>query len=227
MNFKTILVSLYFITILLSCTISLLFIGGKAKPAYMKNFFLYPLLAFLFLLNKLISLENLSYGQYMTAEVIQIIYNLSYILHFYLLGSFVKKNITSFRKNEFLNTLFWFFFIIVNISIFATNLSVKNGLAYGITNSCLIIFCILYYQQLFKNPPTIILIHNSAFWIINGIFFGMTTTIPINFSGDFFIKDGSEESIQILRNLGLVSYLIMHLFFIKAYLCIVRPNKVL
>lgn len=226
MNFKNILLFFYFMTILLSCITSLFFIGVKTKPVYMKYFFWYPTITFLIMLNR--NLSEYNYIDYMTNEIKYIIVNLSFILHYILLALFIKHNILASTKiNNYLPSLFWLFLFLIGILLFSSGLTVKNGLAYGVTNFCLLIFCVIYFQQLFKNPPTVILIHSPAFWVVNGIFFGMTTTIPINFSGDFFIKDGNEESIQILRNLGSVSYIIMHLFFIKAYLCIVRPNKVL
>jgi len=163
----------------------------------------------------------------MTHDFIEILNNLSFIVHFILLGLFTLNNLPEQKKEKLIPSIFWIFLIVIIYSIFMQDLKLKNGLAYGITNSFLIILCIIYFQQLFKAPPTIILIHSPAFWIINGIFFGMITTIPINFSGDYFLKDGSNESIQVLKKLGTFSYITMHLFFIKAYLCIIRPHRVL
>lgn len=217
----------YFIALLISCLISLLFIKVERKPSYLNYFFIYPTLAFFFLLNKSLASNVNSYQDIISMDYIQITYNFSFILHFYLLGLIIKRNIETIYSKKVLDILFYVFIILITFSIFTKDLRLKNGIAYGITNSCLIIFCLIYYFSLFKSPPTLILLHSPAFWIINGIFFGMITTIPINFSGDIFLKIGSHENIQILKNFGYLSYITMHLFFIKGYLCTIRPHKVL
>jgi len=218
---------IYFIVIFVSCLTSLFFIKVERKPSYLNYFFIYPTLAFIFLLNKTLASNIKSYHDYINLNYSQIIYNISFILHFILLGLIIKRNIETIYSKKALNILYYTFLIIISYSIFAKDLRIKNGLAYGITNSCLTIFCLLYYFSLFKSPPTLVLIQSSAFWIINGIFFGMITTIPINFSGDIFLKLGNQENIQILKKFGYLSYITMHLFFIKGYLCTLRPHKVL
>ncbi len=226
MIFKDPILTIYFLSMMLSFIISFGFVFHKNKPLYIKYFFLYPTLSLIFFLNKYFALYNMNYRQFMSIDATQIIYNLSFILHYLILGYFIKINFSDDKQNNIFSIIFWCFLIIITTLILSHDLRQKNGFAYGITNTCLILLCIIYYQQLFKSPPTIILVHSPAFWIINGIFFGMATTIPLNFSGNFFFANNN-ENIAIIKKLGSLSYIIMHLFFIKAYLCIIRPNKVL
>jgi len=226
MIFKDPIITIYFLTISISCLLSICFVFYKNKPNYINYFFFYPTLTLLFFLNKYFAFFCDNYRLVMPIDTTQIIYNLSFILHYLILGYFIKINFSDDKQNNIFSIIFWCFLIIITTLILSHDLRQKNGFAYGITNTCLILLCIIYYQQLFKSPPTIILVHSPAFWIINGIFFGMATTIPLNFSGNFFFANNN-ENIAIIKKLGSLSYIIMHLFFIKAYLCIIRPNKVL
>ncbi|MBL0057306.1 MAG: hypothetical protein IPP31_14275 [Chitinophagaceae bacterium] len=226
MDFKDPIFIAYFITIFSSFIISILFINIKNKPAYLNYFFIYPSLAFILLLNKTLAHAIKQYSAIMPLDTIQIISNLSFIIHFLLLGTILIKNIELNSSKRLLYNIFIALLLSISLILITKDLKQKNGLAYGITNTFLIAFCLTYYYSLFKTPPNSVLIHNPAFWIINGVFFGMITTIPINFSGDLFFKVGNVENVQLFKKLGSLSYITMHLFFIKGYLCIIRPHKV-
>jgi len=225
MEYKNPLLLLNLLVRLISFSIAITFIFKSGKPSYLTNFYIYPTIAFLLLLNKSIAYYSSQYQAIMTNDIIQILDNLSFIIHFFILGTLLKNNINS-NKGLF-EVLFYIMLITILILFFSKDLKQKNGIAYGVTNTFLIVFCIIYFFQLFRTPPLINLTQEPSFWIINGVFFGMITTIPINFSGEQFVKMGRLENIKILKTFGLLSYSIMHLFFIKGYLCIIRPHKVL
>lgn len=225
MDYKDPITAIYFFAMVLSTSIALLFIRVKYMPRYLNFFYLYPLISLIIFINKTASHLVNNYQKFISIQTTQIINNLSFILHFFILGWIIKTNINIKKKT--LDIFFWLSLILITYLILAKDLTIKNGLAYGITNLILIIFCSIYFLHLFKSPPTLTLVSIPAFWIINGIFFGMISTIPINFAGDFFFYYHLNDHIQLLKKIGMLSYTTMHLFFIKAYLCIVRPHKVI
>ncbi len=94
-------------------------------------------------------------------------------------------------------------------------------------NLCTLLFCLVYIYSIFSGVPESILKHQSSFWIIVGVLFYTAVTAPI-FLGYYYLGNSNIKSLlYILFPLTNIAIIIMHLLFIKAYLCIIRPPKVL
>lgn len=116
---------------------------------------------------------------------------------------------------------------LISYFLIASDLTKKNTFIFGVTNFGLIIFCIVYYHQLFNNLPTLNLLLEPSFWIITGVFFCMSIQIPVLLTIDYLRYKILINNYYLLHSLISFCYTIMHLFFIKAYLCATRQQKVL
>ena len=192
-------------------------------PKYMKTFFYYPLGAFtmslLYIFSEHIKLIPLS--------LYSTINNLSVIFHFAFLGKYIISFCTT-EKNKKISTIVFFVILVSVIACLSMKqINVGNKLALGIANSGLVILCLLYYQSLLKDESGSALTKEPFFWIVNGIFLGMVVNVPAYLTRDFLSKEASYELWSLLYIFCVAAYVIMHSFFIKAYLCTIRPNKFL
>jgi len=97
----------------------------------------------------------------------------------------------------------------------------KNVYILLINNGGLFILCLFYYVRLFSSILVVQVKSDPAFWVVTGILICMCITLPIA-AYRIFLCTGLPEVVVIEQNvyfLGIVGYIIMHLFFIKAYLC--------
>lgn len=148
-----------------------------------------------------------------------LINNLLLLFHFIFLSLFIYGVLANKKFFRIMNVLFFTFIIIILFCLFTNNLSGQNSTAFAFTNFGLVIFCCFYYFQLFEDMPTVNLLDEPSFWIINGIFFCMSATIPVLALRYYSLNKMSVYIYSIIEILIPFLYGIMHLFFIKAYLC--------
>ncbi len=149
---------------------------------------------------------------------------ISVIFHFSFLSMFIFRVIPNSKISKYLKFVFIFFLILL-VYFVINDIIALNIISHVVANSGLFIFCILYYYQLFRNIPTMNLLEEPSFWIICGIFFGMSINIPISAFGEYLFDNLPRKIYMSIALIGIFSYGIMHLFFIKAFLCIVHPQK--
>lgn len=219
-------ISIIHISVYLASLLSCALCAKSSKcPKIMKLFYIYPLLAFLITCNTYFLQYSSHYRLLFPKNFNTVILNLSFLLHYYILGRFINSNLHS-PLNKLSKSIFFPGVLVVILILFSySGFYERSGIAYGITNLSLVILCIIYFYKLFENTTNTNLLRDPGFWVINGIFFGMTATIPINFSGNYFSQVASVEIIILLKRIGLLGYMTMHLFFIKASLCIIQPYK--
>lgn len=186
----------------------------------MKIFFWYPLVGIIIIIPHFLSF-------YFFKSLLSIAFcfsNLSLLFHFTFLSIFIIKA-TPNKKNIY-DALIIILFIFLIIYFFVIKgINGHNSPAFAIANLGLTIFCIKYYYRLFNNIPILDLNKESSFWIITGVFFCMTIHIPMLGFVDHINQKISPDNINLFRSIGGFCYGIMHLFFIKAYLCSIRPLK--
>jgi hypothetical protein len=188
-------------------------------PPYMRNFYFYSLvaviIALLFWLDVIDVISNSCYNN---------INKISLLFHFGFLTIFTYKAIKQNAKQNIGRKLFYFLSIIVVGSIIL-DFIIKTHYSYAITNMCLIIVCLYYYNRLFKNIPILNLGRDSSFWVITGIFFGMSLNIPINIFNEFLFHRIPKTSYLLLISISFIGYGLMHLFFIKSFLCLTHQPR--
>ena len=204
--------------IVTSFIFSLTLLKNKKIPKYLKNFFWYPTIGVVVILPEIFDLN-------FNASEIFIINNLSILFHYSFLSLFIIRIIPQNRKWWYLKYIFITFFIAIIIYLFCNDLSKPQHLAFAISNFGLTIFCILYYFYLFNSSPTLNLLNEPSFWIVTGIFFSMTLIVPITSVIEYLCYKPTKKTYMIFANMLMFCYTIMHVFFIKAFLCTIQIDK--
>ncbi len=204
-------VCVFFMTVIIAVAVT---IRIKELPAYLRYFYLYPVVGLidgLVLLSRqqhLISLKGaLLFDNY------SLLYHFSF-LSFTLSQKIIKKGLLkSFTKIQYS-------YLLGILILLVTYDSGKfNSVAYGVTNTGLFIICLIYYIQLFNHKSERRLSIEPFFWIVNGIFFGAGIAIPIHLTGNYFYKSLPPDTYYTITAIGPFAYLVMYLFFVKAYFC--------
>lgn len=144
--------------------------------------------------------------------------------NFTFLSSYIicTANYNTVKKLQL--TIYYIFNILIIISIGIDKQFFRNPVTFMIGNMGLVYFCLFYYYSLFQSNFTFQLLKTSSFWIVSGIFFSMCLTIPIFCFLGFWKNLISEYLKHLLIGIIQISYGIMHLFFIKAYLCSIQKK---
>ncbi len=188
----------------------------------MQHFYWYSVVACLFVLLKLTS----RWFTFPSREVITIIGNYSILFHFIFLSLFILFKVPRQKSTK---SLFALFFLVILGTLYCLLTSVdskQNSLCFAIVNLGLVFFCLVYYSNFFEELPRPKLLQEPSFWVITGIFFCMSTCIPINALHDYLRTDTTLklEHKKDLFSIAYLSYGSLHLFIIKAYLCSKSPK---
>jgi len=189
----------------------------------MRYFFIYSAVAFSGLL-VIAFLKALMPADIVFKMVITIV---SVIFHYSFLSYFFNK-VFHQKISRFIFMLVFFSSMPFILFLATKNIIDRRGFeSFSVVNFCLVIFCILYYYQLFSSSPKRQLLNEPSFWITSGIFFSMGITIPLHIIFKYLESSLDHEIFEGLRGIGFFAYGVMHLFFTKAYLCSMTPAKTL
>ena len=208
------------VVIVLSFAFSLRLMNNKEVPIYMKNFYLYPLVAIMVLI-PIVLTACFSFWPIFG----NLVNNISLIFHFSFLSRFIISVIPGNKETPLLRNVYWIFLLPILYFLFRNDLTTQNNQAFSISNLGLTFLCIKYYYRLFKNLPQINLKKEPSFWIVTGVFIGMSLHIPVSAMIDYVKDKISIFNYIILGNILLITYTIMHLFFIKAFICSSQKRK--
>ena len=209
------------IVILCSFILSLGMFKKTGSPPYLKNFYLYPLLALL--LSIFTILNNFTFQTLKVTktaiENLYIILELFFWSYFFL-NLFNTKRIKTLVRILFLLSFFLTIYLISNSALKSYNHKILS-----INNLLYVFYCCIYFFNLFKNTPTKKLKSDPVFFIILGIFFYAVFSLPLLSISDYF-KNSNHQSLSaaIVCTINL-TIIIMHLFFIKGYSCLIKSIK--
>lgn len=221
MTFYDILLYFQWICTLGSAIFSIRLIRNSNIPKYMNKFYWYSFIAvFLVMFNFLQKFFNIT-----SKSVSGIIHSSLLLFHFIFLCLFIYRVLPNKKISKYIIILFFLFLFVILFCIFTNDLSAPQNKAYAFTNFGLVIFCCFYYLQLFESMPTINLLKEPSFWIISGIFFCMCATIPLTSLRGYLYDNIPYNLYLSIGSIGFFAYGVMHLFFIKAYLCSTSQPK--
>ena len=187
----------------------------------MKWFYLAPLIALLVSVN---SICGKMYSLYSTTLFfnIQSFLFLVDLVFWYLFFSNILNNRNDSIK---LNILLSISLSVAAYLLFFSNVDKKNLNIVALSAIFKTIFCILFYYKLIKNLFYQKILLEPAFWIVTGLIF--YSSLSLTFYGlNGYIK--LQFSPSIASNIFSISnmlIIIMHLFFIKAYLCTIQARR--
>ncbi|MEP7107110.1 MAG: hypothetical protein ABI760_03995 [Ferruginibacter sp.] len=187
----------------------------------MNKFYWYSFVAFILVLFDLLQ----KYFSIASKNVYDLFYSILLLFHFIFLSLFIYRVLPNKKNSKYLKLLFFLFLLVILFCLFTNDLSIPQSTAYAFTNLGLVLFCCFYYLQLFDEMPTVNLLKEPAFWIISGIFFCMCATIPLNSLRGYLLDNIPYEIYLSMGGIGFFAYGVMHLFFIKAYLCSTSQPK--
>ncbi len=206
------------IIILISFLVSLKLIKNENAPKYMEGFYLYPTVGLL------CAIPSYLESHYFPIKYSQYLLNFSLIFHFYFLGNFIFKILP--RQNLFFKTCFYLQLIIIFIFLFYADWKFLANKAFAITNLSLALLSFLYFFQVLRENQIGYLLKEPSFWVVSGIFIGMGLESPLSAVIDYLTDNTLILQHKYFFRLIVMSYIIMHLFFIKAYLCSIRVNRI-
>jgi hypothetical protein len=124
---------------------------------------------------------------------------------------------------KYLYLLFTFFLIVIIYLLIKRSKSHTIQSAFAINHLGLVIFSLIYFIKLFNDIPDKDLLKDSNFWIVIGIFFCSIVSYPLISLADYLsINKINLNSNVLLLNVPIFCYSIMHLMFIKSFLCSIR-----
>lgn len=204
------------IIILISLLISLFISRGPSVPKPLHKFYLYPLLGFLLSLTTIVK-----HFFYELSEVTVSKIESSYVILEPILLSYFYVLLFEKRKERiyiYILSLFLIFgeFLIVIQSGFKT----FNHTIVAISNLVFCLYSSIYFSGLFKEVPVKKLSSDASFWIVSGIFFYAAVSLPLFPFNDYFRNSHMIEYSRVTTAAINFTIIVMHLFFIKAFLCL-------
>ncbi len=187
----------------------------------MQRFFWYTIVAAIFSLYCFFQ----KYFSISSKNVFGFFHSTLLLFHFIFLSHFIYSLLPNKNNQKYLKVLFFFFLLAVLNCLLVNDVTKPQSSAFVFTNFGLVIFCCFYYFQLFIDMPSISLFKVPSFWIVNGIFFCMCATIPLNAIRGYLVDSIPYKTYLSMGTIVSISYGIMHLFFIKAYLCSINQPK--
>jgi len=220
MTLHDIIICLGSFVILLSFIMAV-YVSFITKKKYLFHFYFCPLLGLLISVNSI----QISYLKHLNPNISFLLQNLllSFELifwNFFFLSMFEKKP-SYFRKN------FLFFLLPFVILYYKDIFSRPIFLMYSIFNLWKCFFCLIHFYSLFKRKSVIPIQNDSSFWIITGLFFYSAFTLPEYSLHDYLRNNLNSILMSNLFASTNIAILIMHILFIKAYLCQLQEKKIL
>jgi len=206
---------------LASSIFSIRLVRNTTIPKYMNNFYLYSFVA-------TFSCTYIYLQKYSNLPIKNLsgLLQISHLLfHFIFLSLFIYRVLPNKNVSKKIKLVFFLFLFIIIFCVFTNDQNIPPYQAYSFTNFALVIFCCFYYLQLFESMPTINLLKEPSFWIISGVFFCMCATIPLTSLRGYLYHNIPYNLYLSMGGIGFFAYGVMHLFFIKAYLCSTSQPK--
>ena len=206
----------YFIAISFLASLSVYFIS-KSSPFYLK---LFPP----FLLATLI-VE--SFGAYLPSinKPNVWLYNFFTVFEFCFYLFVIILIINNNRTKKIIRIILILYptITIVNI-IFIQQMKAFHTVTYALGCLLIVIFCICYFLELFKNPKSVKLKNNPAFWICSGLLFFYCCGFPL-YGLTNFISGISKLIIRNFFSIIIILNIFLYSLFTIAFLCRLKIRK--
>jgi len=201
-----------FISLIMAVSIS------RKDRSYMRWFFLCPLIAFLASINTIdgIFFSRFPNNMTFTRQNYLILVDLTFWFFFFI-------QILNNKRDRMQITILLVITLFISFYLlFISKAGIQNMHMPALGAICRTIFCIFFFYKLFKNMFYQNILKEPAFWIVSGLFLHSTLSFPF-FGLNSYIR--SQFSLSVSFSLSAISnmfIIIMHLFFLKAYLCTIR-----
>ena len=119
-------------------------------------------------------------------------------------------------------------FLIILFYVEFSNILINYGLGFYFTREVfcesviIIIPCLVFYIELFRSKTKIDLPRYPAYWIVTGILFYFTITIPVILSEHFFNSIGEPQIGSDLKIINSFSIIVSNVLYIKGCICRIK-----
>jgi hypothetical protein len=159
--------------------------------------------------------------------IILYILNNSIVFHHLLITYLISKTIITknFKLIYISITTPQLFFIIYLLN--NAHASKNIVLIQSLVNFVSVLYSFAYLLNIFlKNNIQSEFTRDPIFWIISGIFLCLCLLIPSMAFSFLFKLSLSKTNFNLIYSLSYVLFGIMHLFFTKAYICLIKQSKI-
>jgi len=191
-----------------------------STPRYLKYFIGYTLVAFLLVVPGFFIFNFMKNWR----KLLDCVYLISTVYHYIFLGTFIIA-FTNGPKKRWIYLVAFIFLSILIYSIVIEYSNEHSKMPISIASFGLIVLSLIYFYRLLKYPSNVNLINLPVFWIITGVFLSMGLQFPFSATFDSFYKKVSFEKYSFLYGIITFSYVILHAFIIKSYLCSIKNSK--
>lgn len=178
-------------------------------------FLMYPLLIFSYFLNT---------PEAINLRIFENWDNLFTVIELYVYIKYIRNLLTKIQKNILfiLSYCFIFFFLFLTIigNIYGPLKQSTKNIIYTIQSTILILTCLFYYTNLFRNKPSFKLKTEPSFWLTTGLFCMLTAMLPFSIAENYLIKN-YPETWMILSMINSLLYSLNFITIIKACKCTV------
>ena len=209
------------ISILVSFIFALSICNPKDTRSYMQYFFVYPLIGILISVNSILTSFFPLYKRTVNFPLQNFLLLVDLIFWVMFFSDF-------FRNKSDKTKLKITFFITLGFALFSyfySPLDKPNLHTISLFNICKTLFCIYFYYDLFKKPPNQKIKSEPSFWIVTGLFFYSCLSMPFYALHDYLRVKFPLVISASLFAMSNILIIIMHFFFLKAYLCTARLLK--
>ena len=220
-DFNNIIIWIGTLTIVISFIFALSISKMRNTRIYMNYFFIYPLIGVLISVNSILT----SFFSWYKKSINFPLQNLFLLLDLIFWVMFFSSVFDNKSDTIKLKIAFFITFCFALFSYFYNPLDKPNLHTLSIFNICKTIFCIYFYYDLFRKPPYQKIKSEPSFWIITGLFFYSCLSMPFYALNDYLRAEFPATISENLFTISNIMIIIMHLFFIKAYLCTLRLRK--
>lgn len=144
--------------------------------------------------------------------------NILLLAEFIFLNMYLYRIISSEKMRAVMKYFYWVFPVLILIEWIIWPFYGPSSFASVLKSLYFIGPCLVYFYELFANPKQIFLKSHPSFWIVTGILFYNTCTLPVFLLDTFFQKKSPFYS-DLSFSLNYIVYGILFLLMIKAYLC--------
>ena len=95
---------------------------------------------------------------------------------------------------------------------------ITQSKVYTVEAVLLLLICLIYFFQVFRELPYIDIKNESIFWISAGLLFFVTCTLPHSILENYIFKNHSSFSFS-LNAIFYIFYTLLFLMIIRAYCC--------
>jgi hypothetical protein len=140
------------------------------------------------------------------------------VIEFIIFCIYLYRAISSHRMRAIIKFFYWTFPALLFFAWIKWKRLDMPTLAYVLDALYLIVPCLVYFYELFTTSKLLFLKNHPSFWIVTGILFYNSCTIPLFLLTGYFARKAPSYE-HLISSLNYILYSILYLLFIRAYLC--------